>query len=55
MRLATAKKVLENNGIWWSNYIELTNVERARAGNWVGCERILTAIQRVKLFLTQGK
>lgn len=55
MRISTAKKILQNNGILWSNYFDLVFIEKARSYNWVGCEDIREAIKTIKTFLISGK
>jgi len=52
MRLSTAKKILNKNGINWSNYFDLNFV----LSNINQNEHIpiVSAINRVKLFITQG-
>jgi len=52
MTTTTAKKILADNGICWSNYFDLDFIER-NAG--AGHERILAAIRRMKKFILQGK
>lgn len=54
MSLVKAKKILENNGICWANYFDLVSVEFSR-DNWIGCEDIKQAIDRIKYFITIGK
>jgi len=53
MKISKAKKILSDNGITWSNYFDLRFIESTR-NNWVGCEEIYNAIQRMKKFLTIG-
>ena len=50
MTITKAKKILNDNGISWSNYIDLCFIERSR-DNWIECEHIQEAIKRIKLFL----
>jgi len=55
MGLNKAKKVLTNNGIFWCDFFDLEFVKNSRGNNWVGCEEIKQAIDRIQKFLSLGK
>lgn len=54
MTINKAKQILNDNGIVWNNYFDLSTIERNRE-DWTGLEHVRMAIRIIQNFILHGK